>query len=177
MLLWLLACTGTGGVVLDDSPTDDTEAPTDDTVGGEHLIELSINEVMADNATALLDDEGLAPDWVELYNASEFDLDLEGFAMSDDFSEPLKSVMGSVVVPAGGFTLIYADEGSGPDHLSFRLDASGEQLGLYTPEGQAIDLLEFGSQVQDMALARAQDGVEGEWIYVYGGTPGESNED
>ena len=177
LLLWLFACTGTGGVVLDDAPSDDSDQPADDTASGEHLIELSINEVMADNATSLLDDEGMAPDWIEVYNASAFDVDLDGFGLTDDFEEPLKAVIGAVVVPAGEFVLLYADQGSGPDHLGFKLDATGEQLGLYTPDGQAIDLLEFGTQVQDMALARAQDGVEGDWIYVYGGTPGESNED
>ncbi len=175
MMMWLLACTG-GGVVLDDvGPGPDSE---DSEPGGEHLIELSINEIMADNVTSYVDDDGGTPDWIELHNASDIDIDIEGFAVSDDFEEPLKSrISGSLVVPSGGFALLFANDGNGAGELAFGLDSDGEELGLYTPEGQAIDLLEFGPQVQDMALARVEDGVEGEWEYVFGGTPGESNED
>lgn len=177
-MIWLLACVGTGGVSLDDSSTSSDDSAVDTNAGGEHLIELSINEVMADNSTSYVLDDGSAPDWIELYNASEYDLDLEGFSLSDDFSTPAMSVIGSsLVVEAGDFIVLYADEGSAPESLDFRLDKDGDTLGVYTPDGQPIDLLEFGTQVQDTALARVEDGVEGEWIYVYGGTPGESNED
>ena len=174
--MWLLlACAG-GGVTLDDASTDDTNVEDTD-VGGEHLIQLSINELMADNATSLVLDDGTAPDWIELYNASEYDIDLTGFSITDDLAEPMKHVLSDVVVESEDFVVLYADGGDSSGGLGFKLGAGGESIGLYTPDSQPIDLIEFGEQVQDMALARVEDGVEGDWHYVYGGTPGDSNED
>ena len=43
-----------------------------------------INEVMADNESAVFDQEGDYPDWIELYNDESQAIDLEGYFLSDD---------------------------------------------------------------------------------------------
>ena len=178
-LLLTLAC---GNVATLDGPVDtagdDSSVDTGDGPGGEHVLELVINEFMAENVESYLVGD-TSPDWIELYNRSEYDVDIEGYLLRDDIEggDPW-AISGSLVVPAGGFALLLADGETslGPDHVGFSLDTSGEQLGLYTPEDKPLDLLDFGAQVRDTSLARAEDGVEGEWDYVPLGTPGASNE-
>lgn len=177
MTLLLLACTDGAAVI---GPVAECDTGCEDTapITGEHVIELSINEVMADNDESYLTDDGESPDWLELYNAGDADLDLEGFLLRDNITDGEPHVIsGSVVVPAGGHALLLATGTPelGPDHLAFRINAGGEDLGIYTPDDQAIDLLTFGNQVKDLALARSEDGGP-DWEYVAGGTPGESND-
>jgi hypothetical protein len=176
LLMSLIACDGGGVVLTVDTDTTDT-SETGDPITGPQTINLHINELMAENRESLVLEDASSPDWVELYNASDVDLDLDGFMLRDDLAEGEPSVInGTLVVPAGGFVVLYADGGSGVDHLDFKLNSAGEELGIYTPDDQPIDLLQFGQQVRDMALARAEDGVEDTWTYVSMGTPGESNE-
>lgn len=177
-MLLLIACTGGAAVIGTpvecDTGCEDTAPPE----GGEHLIQLSINEIMAENGESLLTDAGETPDWFELYNASDIDIDLDGFLVRDDLeSDEPEAIDGTLIVPAGGFALILADgaPGEGADHLLLKLNSGGEDLGIYTPDDQAIDLITYGEQVRDLALARTEDGGE-EWTYIAGGTPGESNE-
>ncbi len=182
MTLFLALACGPSVATLDapaDTAGGDSADSADTDQGGEHVLELVINEFMAENAESYIADDGSSPDWIELYNRAEYDVDIEGYLLRDDLeSDEPWAISGSLVVPAGGFLLLFADgeTGQGPDHLGFALDSGGEQLGLYTAEDKPLDLLEFGAQVRDTSLARLEDGVEGEWAYVPLGTPGASNE-
>ena len=173
----LLGCAG-GYAVVELCP--DCEDTAVEPLDGEYLLDLSINEVMASNSLSWVDDDESSPDWIELYNGSELEIDLDGFLLRDELEggEP-SEIRGSLVVPAGGFVLLLADgDGSkGAEYLDMKLSSDGEQLGLYTPDDQALDLLEFGLQLQDMALAREKDGKADSWVNQAMGTPGESNED
>ncbi|HSK68424.1 MAG TPA: lamin tail domain-containing protein, partial [Candidatus Limnocylindria bacterium] len=44
---------------------------------------LMISEVMADNASALPDENGNFPDWLEIVNTADTPLDLKGLTLSD----------------------------------------------------------------------------------------------
>lgn len=138
---------------------------------------LWINEFMASNKDTLEDENGESPDWLEIFNPSDVDVDLEGWTVSDNWGEPDKHTLGALEIPAGGFVLLYA--GGTPEvgdaHLGFKLGAAGEELGLYSPGGQVSDELDFGAQEQDVSTARSSDGGS-EWITTTEPTPGESNE-
>src|SRR5881397_902069 len=59
-----------------------------------------INEVMADNQSALLN-EGIYPDWVELYNPTTNPVDLSDWSMSDSISTPRKYIFrAGTTIPA-----------------------------------------------------------------------------
>ena len=181
-LLFALAC-GPSVATLDAEPTDTgggvEDSEPDNGGGGEHLLDVAINEFMAENNQSYVTDDGLSPDWIELYNKTEFDIELEGYLLRDDFQGEPSVISGPLTLPAGGFVLLFADGGeggSGPQHLDFKLSSDGEQLGLYTPEDKPLDLVQFGGQIRDTSLARGEDGVDDTWEYVPLGTPGESNE-
>ena len=60
--------------------------------------DLSINEVMASNATTISDEDGDFGDWIELYNYGTTPVNLEGFGLSDDYSNPFRWVFPDVTV-------------------------------------------------------------------------------
>ena len=66
--------------------------PVDPTVD----VQLSINEVMADNVLTVADDHGSPSPWIELFNPTAVDISLAGYGLTDDFANPKKSAL-----PAG----------------------------------------------------------------------------
>jgi hypothetical protein len=121
---------------------------------------LFVNEVMPSNATACADEFGEFDDWAELYNAGSTAIDLTGFSVTDDETNPTKVVLSGVTVPAHGYTLIWCDgQVQGPNHVSFKLSASGEQFAVYSPGGVLVDELTFGAATTDHSFARLPDGT------------------
>jgi hypothetical protein len=136
---------------------------------------LYINEFMASNGSTGLEgvDDDATPDWVELFNAGSFDVDLAGFWLTDDLAEPSKAILGDVILPAGGYVVFIADGEDEGLHLPFKLDADGDALGLFDPAGQPLDRVTFGGQLTDASSGRAPDG--GELGLLPEPTPGEAN--
>jgi hypothetical protein len=175
---WLLAVTVLSACAADfgsDEDEDDGGEVSDDTGVAVEDGRLYINEFMASNGSLAVDgdDDEATPDWIEIYNAGTFDVDLAGFWVSDDLDEPAKAVLGSLVVPAQGHVVLLADGGDGGAHLPFKLDADGDALGLFDPEGQPLDRITFGGQLTDVAAGRAPDG--GALGFLPEPTPGEAN--
>lgn len=144
-----------------------------------------INEWMADNTATVADlSSGLArfDDWFELYNAGEFPVDLSGYYLTDTTANKLqfKIPTGHSIAP-GGFLLAWADNepeqntaGSASLHVNFALSAKGESIGLYTPEGEEVDLVNFGPMLPDIAGGRCPDGSTN-IIALQSATPGSAN--
>jgi hypothetical protein len=140
--------------------------PVDPTID----VQLSINEVMADNVLTATDDHGSPSPWLELFNPTAVDISLEGYGLTDDFANPTKSVLpAGVGIAAGGYLVLWADGNPafGPTHLSIVLSPKGGALALARPDGTFIDRLTYGAQATDMSAAREPDGssnwVSAEW--------------
>jgi hypothetical protein len=164
--------------------TDPIGAPTD-TRGyriGYRQPSVLINEFMAANDTFIEDPDepGEFPDWIELYNASPVPIHLGGKYITDDLADPTKFRIGEgVVVPAGGFILLYADGDpeQGLLHTNFGLNRDGESIGLFdadTTGNQPIDTHTFGPQVADTSERRWPNG-EKSWVTFRTPTPGEGD--
>ncbi|MCX6043707.1 MAG: lamin tail domain-containing protein [Chloroflexi bacterium] len=142
--------------------------------------DLRINEFMADNVTVLQDPDepGEFPDWIELYNGGSDPVSLDGLFLSDDPALPRKyAIPAGLSIASHGFMLFYADDDGkqGPQHLSFKLSATGEFIGLYGAKGATIlDSYTFGAQTPDVASGRQPDGT-GPWRFIAKPTPGKSN--
>ncbi|MDZ4782341.1 MAG: lamin tail domain-containing protein [Planctomycetia bacterium] len=99
-----------------------------------------ISEFLAQNDGGLQDQDGDASDWIEIYNASAADVNLQGWHLTDDSDELTKWDFPLAVVPAGGFLVVFA---SGKDravagselHTNFSLSTAGEYLALVEPNG------------------------------------------
>ncbi len=130
-------------------------------------ISVFINEWMADNTGYLLDPgTGKYDDWFELYNPSDYVAELAGYCLTDDLNNPLQyQIPSGYQVPPHGFLLVWADgkpsanSTNSPDlHVNFKLDKAGEAIGLFAPDGSAIDAVTFGLQNENVTEGRFPDG-------------------
>lgn len=141
---------------------------------------LFINEFMADNEATIEDPDepGEYPDWIELHNASGVVLDVGGLYLTDETTDATQwMIPAGTTIAAGGFLLIWADDDpeQGAAHASFKLGASGEEIGLFGEGGLRIDTVIFDQQMADQSYGRLADGAAAWGVFVTS-TPGQSND-
>lgn len=140
-----------------------------------------INEICASNSEILTDDDGDYEDWIELYNAGDTPVNLEGWFISDDDAEPLMYILPEeTLIGPGGFLLIWAsgkDEVglSGGIHTDFRLSSAGEPVLLSDASGQVVDAVAATALANNMSYGRQPDGTE-DFFYFLSPTPGYTND-
>jgi len=71
---------------------------------------LVINEVVSSNHSSAFDEDGDTPDWIELYNPGSSMVDLNGYGISDDSSEPFKFIFQDGSLAPEGHLLIFASD-------------------------------------------------------------------
>lgn len=132
-------------------------------------ISIVINEWMADNSHTLANPlNGKFDDWFELYNYGTNTVDLGGYYLTGTLTNKTKCLIPNThqyLVPPKGFFLVWADNNSGsnatnrPDlHVNFKLGKSGDNIGLFAPDGTTIDAFSFGAQATDVSEGRYPDG-------------------
>lgn len=72
--------------------------------------QVMINEIMSSNGTALYDEDGNAPDWIELWNASDTSYDLTGVGLSDDPAQPFKWRFPSYIMAPRQYLVVFASD-------------------------------------------------------------------
>jgi len=130
-----------------------------------------INEWMADNAgpNGLADPaDDLFQDWFELFNPNVNGFNLSGYCLTDNLSQPTKwRIPTNTVIGGRGFLLVWADNEthqntgqSGSDlHAGFQLNAGGEAIGLFAPNGVTPQsTILFGQQVENVSQGLVPDG-------------------
>jgi hypothetical protein len=130
-------------------------------------VALRINEWMADNSSSLIDPaDGQPKDWFELHNPGSNAVDLAGFHLSDDTNNPTRFTIppGYGLAPKGHL-LVWADDQTALNnpalspnlHLNFQLSRNGETIALYSPQGELLDLVNFGTQAANVSQGRFPD--------------------
>lgn len=99
----------------------------------------------------ILDGNGESSDWIELYNQTDYPVNLSDWGLSDDEMELLQwQFPNDLVIQPGEYLLVFAsgkDQDDYPDnypyvdqagylHTNFKLSASGEFLALTRPDGE-----------------------------------------
>ncbi|MDX2432454.1 MAG: CotH kinase family protein, partial [Bacteroides sp.] len=145
-------------------------------------LDLYINEIMATNIGAVLDEYGNDSDWIEIYNKGEA-VDMAGLYLTDNLDNPTKwripaGSPGETTISSNGHLVFFADENPtlGPRHLAFRLNGNGESLGLSYMSGSNvvwIDSLTFTEQWANVSTGCFPDGT-GPWVDL-DHTPGAKN--
>ncbi|GAB2792852.1 hypothetical protein GCM10027275_42280 [Rhabdobacter roseus] len=141
---------------------------------------LFINEIMSSNSSTVADGTGDYADWVELYNPTAANVDISGYYVTDQLSNPTKyqlPVSASLVVPAGGYLLLWAsnDPSRGARHLAFALSASGEEFGIFAPDGiTQLDAVAFPALAANISYGRKPSG-SANWVYFTSATPAATN--
>jgi hypothetical protein len=149
---------------------------------------LGINEMLSDNvsSTPEINDFTDFGDWIELYNGGTNAIDLSGYHLSDNLEQPFRwRIPDGAAIPAGGHLLFWADGyDSKPGltltrtfwpnysfttryyHTNFKLAATGEQVGLFTPSGTRVDGITYGPDMTDRWYGeKAEDWQQGDLSY------------
>ena len=137
--------------------------------------DLYINEVMSSNKETIAASNGKYYDYIELYNGNGYDINLEGYYLSDDNSNTKKFKFPEVTIKAHDYLLVYASgltvTNTEEIHANFKIDSKGEIIFLFEPDGELISKLNVNSMLADTAY-----GFNGErYVYYYNGTPGKEN--
>jgi len=131
---------------------------------------ICINEWMADNSRTLTNPlDGKYDDWFELYNYGTNTVDLGGYYLTGTLTNKTKCLIPNThqyLVPPQGFFLVWADNNSGSNstnrpelHVNFKLSKAGDAIGLFAPDGTAVDALTFDAQTTDVSEGRFPDGA------------------
>ncbi len=124
-------------------------------------LQLFINEIFATGD----------PDWLEIYNPLDTDVDLSGFYLYDEESASDKSVFpAGTRISAGEFLVWHCDD----VQTKFKLSSNGETVILEDSAGNQIDRVSFPETEEGTAYGRVQDGAA-EWRLFSNPTPGKSN--
>ena len=127
---------------------------------------IRINEVSAGNSI-YINDHYKKNDWVELYNTTGEDIDVDGMYLSDDRSNPQKyrisaeGSMASTIIPAYGRLIVWCDKLSPMSqlHAPFKLDnADGAYVTLQAEDGTWSDEMEYLEQNRWQTYGRYPDG-------------------
>jgi hypothetical protein len=112
---------------------------------------LIINEFVARNDSEaplrngeLLDEDGDASDWIEIYNPSDEAINLDGWFLTDDADDLEKWEFPAAEISRGRFLVVFASgkdrhDTDGQLHTNFQLRADGEFLALVRPDGLTIE--------------------------------------
>ncbi|MEM7231548.1 MAG: CotH kinase family protein [Planctomycetota bacterium] len=140
-----------------------------------------INEVLAKNTFSSVDEDGDASDWVELLNAGEETVELNGYRLSDRADEPAGWSFPSIRLSPGEFLLVWCSgkDRRGPQatelHTSFRVSA-GESIFLWSEEGNLVRQIELPkTQTEDHSFG-FRDGDRATPTFFLWPTPGERND-
>ena len=108
-------------------------------VGHSQYEGLVISEVMSANNSAVPDENGNFPDWLEIYNGSDHDIDMEGVMISHR-SDRISFPFPAYTLKAGERVIVYAsnswqkDDPTKPFHGKFKISSAGAHLALYDPD-------------------------------------------
>lgn len=124
-----------------------------------HASQIVINECFARG-------KGKRPDWIELYNPGNNQISLAGWSLTDNPDTPRKWIIpeGTHIRPHG-FCIFFADKKNIGNHTNFKLDPSGEYVGLYDAKGQPVDALTYEKQSHQASTGRFPDGASGWFMF------------
>jgi hypothetical protein len=141
-----------------------------------------INEFSAAKSD-VKDDFNEVEDWIELYNTSAVPVDIAGLFITDDLDNNTKYKIpegnAKTIIQPGSYLLLWADDqvNQGVTHLSFKLSADGEDVGLYQvvgPDTLLLDAFTYTSQEDNLSWARIPNAT-GSFKKTEKLTPGSSN--
>ena len=125
---------------------------------------LMISEVMPSNATAVTDENGNYPDWLEIWNSTEKEINLEGVGLSDR-GDSIRFLFPSVTLQPDGRIVVFCSNTNQisptlPFHAKFKLSSVGESVYLYDPNAYLIDSCKYPIMASDESWALTESGFQ-----------------
>tara|TARA_B100000900_G_scaffold380643_1_gene366499 strand:+ start:472 stop:2766 length:2295 start_codon:yes stop_codon:yes gene_type:complete len=121
-----------------------------------------INEIMSRNESSIIDNNGEASDWIELYNSHNDIINLHNYYLSDDPDNLTKWSFPEIIIEPDSTVLIFA---SGKNlvskneiHANFKISSEGESVCLSNVLGELIDIINPVVLDEDQSYGRLPDG-------------------
>lgn len=132
-----------------------------DASNGNHSAGVVINEWMAFNESAEMDEHGEYNDWIELYNNSSQTINLNGYFLSNKVTERTKYQFPNISIAANDYLILWADEDSlqGDLHLPFKLDSERDDILLSRVDTSTIDYFSFSQADSNLTISRYPNGI------------------
>ncbi|MCL4296496.1 MAG: lamin tail domain-containing protein [Anaerolineae bacterium] len=151
---------------------------------GDGASELIISEFLAVNGAGLADADGDFSDWIEIYNRSNQPVNMAGWSLTDDPEQLEKWTFPNISLGSHQYLVVFAsgkdrqpDRAGAELHTNFKLDRTGEFLGLYNVlEDKLMDSVSPGypEQFNDVSYGRLDDDLA--FNYLAHPTPGAAND-
>ena len=134
----------------------------------QNLHPVYINEISGSN-DCYVNEYGKKGDWVELYNATDKDIDVAGMYLSDNVEKPLKyqiskdGTSANTIIPAHGHLLIWCDNQSTTSqalHASFKISGQGGCVLLTAADQSWTDVLAYSAHDGNSTVGRFPDGTQ-----------------
>ena len=126
-----------------------------------------INEVSGSNSI-YINEYAKKNDWVELYNTTDADIDVEGMYLTDDIDKPMKYQISkdgtkvNTIIPAHGYLLVWCDKLATTDqalHASFKISGEGGYLMLSDRGRTWTDKFVYSAHDGNTTVGRYPDGT------------------
>ena len=134
----------------------------------QNVTPVRINEVSGSN-NSFIDEYGKKSDWIELYNTTDQEIDVEGMYLTDNLKKPMKyqiSKDGTNVqtkIPAHGYLIVWCDNKrpttDGGLHASFKIDGDGGQLSIMAADQSWSDVFTYEAHDANTTVGRYPDGT------------------
>ncbi len=146
--------------------------------------EVVITEFLAaaTGSEGLQDEDGDASDWIEIQNRSPFAVNLAGWSLSDDASNPNLWVFPSFNLEPGQYRVVFASgknrrpADGHPLHTNFKLSATGEYLGLFDAGLPRRARSEFSPRFPEQRASISYGQTSNSFSYFFRPTPGTANQ-
>lgn len=131
------------------------------TVSGDGRI--VINRVMSSNPATCFSVQGRYYDWIELVNASDAPVSLDGWRLGDSLDQREAYALDGISLPGHGSLIVYCaprpeDYEGGEVFCGFKLSANGELLVLSDAHRQLAQVLDVPAMAASEVYQRGEDG-------------------
>src|SRR6478672_9001117 len=112
-----------------------------DFIFGQNIV---INEILTSNISSIEDEDNSHQDWIELYNNGTSSVNLQGYGLSDDPTQPLKWTFPNVTLNSGKYLIVWASDknrtvAGSPLHTNYKISSKGNNILLTNPSGTIVD--------------------------------------
>lgn len=138
--------------------------------------DIFISEIVAVNQSVLMDNDKEYSDFIELYNNTDKEINLEGYFLTDELTASKKWSFPKLIIKPGEYLIIYASGKNKCDlskricHTNFKLDKDGETVSLLNNKGKVINKTKYNYMNPDESLSYVLDKYQ-----ITVSTPGREN--
>ena len=134
---------------------------------------LVITEIMTSNNGSVASDDGTVSDWIEIYNANDYEIDLKNYGLSDTNIKTKWAFPDITIAPKSYIVVYLSGETKNGLYANFKLNGNGsEKLFLVNTQSESIDAVDILPIKSNEVMVRDLDG---NWFSSKKATPGYPN--